>query len=97
MGPVGRLLRIQVPLAWPVIISGIRVEVLIVISIAEVAAIINGPGLGKPLQDGLARLGAVNSFNEVITGTLGCLVVAAGYEIIFAVVRRLTTPKGIRV
>jgi osmoprotectant transport system permease protein len=62
-----------------------------------VAALINGPGFGKPLLDGLARLGAVNSFNEVITGTLGCLVVAAGYEIIFVVIRRLTTPRGIRV
>jgi osmoprotectant transport system permease protein len=97
MGPVRRMLRVQLPLAWPVIISGIRVAVLIVISIAVVAAIINGPGFGKPLQDGLARLGAVNSFNEVITGTLGCLVVAACYEIVFVVVRRLTTPRGIRV
>jgi osmoprotectant transport system permease protein len=97
MGPVRRMFRVQLPLAWPVIISGIRVAVLIVISIAVVAAIIDGPGFGRPLQDGLARLGAVNSFNEVVSGTLGCLVVAAGYEIIFAVVRRLTTPRGIRV
>jgi osmoprotectant transport system permease protein len=97
MGPVRRMFRVQLPLAWPVIISGIRVAVLIVISIAVVAAIIDGPGFGRPLQDGLARLGAVNSFYEVISGTLGCLVVAAGYEIIFAVVRRLTTPRGIRV
>jgi osmoprotectant transport system permease protein len=97
MGPLRRMFRVQLPLAWPVIISGIRVAVLIVISIAVVAAIIDGPGFGRPLQDGLARLGAVNSFNEVITGTLGCLVVAAGYEIIFAVVRRLTTSRGIRV
>lgn len=97
MGPVRRMLRVQLPLAWPVIISGLRVAVLIVISIAVVAAIINGPGFGKPLQDGLARLGSVNSFNEVITGTLGCLLVAAGYEIVFMVVRWLTTPRGIRV
>ena len=97
MGPVRRMLRVQLPLAWPVIISGIRIAVLITISIAVVAALINGPGLGKPLQSGLARLGAVNSFNEVITGTLGCLVVATGYEVIFAVVKRFTTPRGIRV
>ncbi|MGH3792465.1 MAG: ABC transporter permease [Pseudonocardiaceae bacterium] len=96
MGPVRRMLRVQLPLAWPVILSGIRVAVLIVISIAVVAAIINGPGFGKPLQDGLARLGAINSFYEVITGTLGCLVVAAGYEIVFLVVQRFTTPRGIR-
>jgi osmoprotectant transport system permease protein len=97
MGPVRRMVRVQLPLAWPVIISGIRVAVLIVISIAVVAAIINGPGFGKPLQDGLARLGAVNSFNEVITGTLGCLVVAVGYEIVFVLIRRFTTPKGLHV
>lgn len=97
MGPVRRMLRVQVPLAWPVIISGLRVAVLITISIAVVAAIINGPGLGKPLQEGLARLGAVNSFNQVITGTLGCLVVAAVYELIFVVAQRFTTPRGIRV
>jgi len=96
MGPVRRMFRVQLPLAWPVIISGIRVAVLIVISIAVVAGIINGPGFGKLLQDGLARLGAVNSFDQVVTGTLGCLVVAAGYEIIFVVVQRFTTPRGIR-
>lgn len=97
MGPVRRMARVQLPLAWPVIVSGIRVAVMIVISIAVVAAIIAGPGLGRPLQDGLDRLGAVNSFYEVITGTLGCLVVAACYEIIFVVIQRLTIPRGIRV
>ena len=97
MGPTRRMVRVQLPLAWPVILSGIRVAVLIVISIAVVAALINGPGFGKPLQDGLARLGAINSFNEVIAGTLGCLVVAAGYEIIFFIAQRLTTPRGLRV
>ncbi|MGH3925457.1 MAG: ABC transporter permease [Pseudonocardiaceae bacterium] len=97
MDPTRRMLRVQLPLAWPVIISGIRVAVLITISIAVVAALISGPGLGGPLQSGLTRLGAVNSFNEVVTGTLGCLVVAACYEIIFVVVQRFTIPRGIRV
>lgn len=97
MGPTRRMLRVQLPLAWPVVISGIRVAVLITISIAVVAALIGGPGLGRPLQSGLVRLGAVNSFNDVVAGTLGCLVVAACYEIIFLVVQRFTTPRGIRV
>ncbi|MGH3753632.1 MAG: ABC transporter permease [Pseudonocardiaceae bacterium] len=96
MGPVRRMLRVQLPLAWPVIISGIRVAVQITISIAVVAALINGPGFGKPLQDGLARLGAAHSFHQVITGTLGCLVLAALYEVIFVVAQRFTTPRGIR-
>ncbi len=97
LGPGRRMVQVQFPLAWPVIVSGIRVATLILIGIAVVAAIVSGPGFGQPLFSGLARLGAVNSFNQVLAGTLGCLVVAAVYEIIFFVIQRLTTPRGIRV
>lgn len=97
MGPVRRMLRVQLPLALPVIVSGIRVAVLITVSVAVVAGLINGPGFGKLVQDGLQRLGAVNAFNQVIAGTLGCLVVAALFEAVFAVVQRVVTPRGIRV
>jgi osmoprotectant transport system permease protein len=96
-GPVRRMVRVQLPLAWPVIVSGIRVATLILIGIAVVAATVNGPGFGQPLFSGLARLGAVNSFNQVLAGTLGCLVVAAVYELVFFLVQRFTTPRGIRV
>lgn len=96
MGPARRMVRIQFPLAWPVVLSGIRVAMLILIGIAVVAAIVSGPGLGQLLFAGLARLGAVNSFNQVLAGTFGCLLVAAVYEIAFAVIARLTTPRGIR-
>lgn len=97
MGPVRRMLTIQLPLAWPVIISGIRVAVLIIIGIAVVAGAINGPGFGSSLLLGLQRLGSVNSFNQVLAATLGCLVVAAVYELVFWLVQRFTTPRGIRV
>ncbi len=97
MGPLRRVVRVQFPLAWPVIVAGIRVAVLILISMSVVAALIRGPGLGQELVTGLSRLGAVNSFYQVLAGTLGCLVVAVGYEIAFALIQRVTTPRGIRV
>jgi len=97
MGPIRRMLTVQLPLAWPVILSGIRVAVLIIIGIAVVAGAINGPGFGSSLLLGLQRLGSVNSFNQVLAATLGCLVVAAVYELVFWVVQRFTTPRGIRV
>lgn len=97
MGPARRMLRIQLPLAWPVVLSGIRVSVLIMISIAAVAAIVSGLGFGKPLLDGLTRLGGTGSFDQVVVGTLGPLVIAAVFEIAFAIVKRLTTLRGIRV
>lgn len=96
MGPFRRMTRVQLPLAWPVIISGIRVATLILIGIAVVAAVVRGPGLGQLVINGLARLGSVNSFNQVVVGTFGCLIVALVYEIIFFAAAKLTTPRGIR-
>lgn len=96
-GRLRRLLRIQLPLAWPVILNGIRVTTLISISIAVVASIVQGPGLGKLLLTGITRIGAANAFPQVLIGTFMCLVVAAVFEIIFAIVQRLTIPRGIRV
>jgi osmoprotectant transport system permease protein len=92
-----RLLTIQLPLAWPVILNGIRVTTLISISIAVVGAVVQGPGLGILLINGISRIGAANSFFQVLAGTLLCLVVAAVFEIFFAIVQRLTIPRGIRV
>lgn len=92
-----RLLTIQLPLAWPVILNGIRVTTLISISIAVVGAVVQGPGLGILLINGISRIGAANSFFQVLTGTLFCLIVAAVFEIFFAIVQRLTIPRGIRV
>lgn len=97
MGPIRRMARVQLPLAWPVVLSGIRVSVLIMVSIAAVGAVVSGLGFGKPLLDGLTRLGGAGSFAQVVVGTLGPLVIAAVFEIAFVIVERLTTPRGIRV
>lgn len=96
-GRVRRLLTIQFPLAWPVILNGIRVTTLITISIAVVTAVVQGPGLGQLVFFGLSRIGAANAFPQVITGTVFCLFVALIFEIVFAIIHRLTIPRGIRV
>jgi osmoprotectant transport system permease protein len=96
-GRIRRLLFIQFPLAWPVILNGIRVTTLISISIAVVASLVQGPGLGQLLLTGITRIGATNAFPQVLAGTLFCLVVAAVFEIAFIIIQRLTIPRGIRV
>lgn len=96
MGRTRRLFRVQLPLAWPVILSGIRVAVLIIVSIAVVVALVQGPGFGQLVLSGLSRYGAAGAFYDVVAGTFGCLVVAAAFEIAFAVVQRFTVPRGIR-
>ncbi len=91
-----RLLRIELPLAWPVIITGIRVTTLILVGIATIGAIVLGPGYGDFIFDGLARVGIPVSVNLVLAGMLGVVIVAILFDVAFAVLRTLTTSRGIR-
>ncbi|MFC9250724.1 ABC transporter permease subunit [Amycolatopsis thailandensis] len=85
------LFRVRLPLAWPVILSGIRVSTQITIGIAAIGAYVKGPGLGNEIFDGLGRFGSVNSLNQVLTGTLGIMVLALLFDLAFVVVGKLAT------
>ncbi|MEU8118321.1 ABC transporter permease [Spirillospora sp. NPDC049024] len=88
--------RVQLPLAWPVVLAGIRVSTQMILGIAAIAAYVAGPGLGNQIFDGLARLGSVNSLNAALAGTLGVVVLALAFDLFYLVVRLLTTPRGLR-
>ena len=90
-----QLLRIEMPLAWPVIIAGIRVSALLLLGIAAIAAYVNGPGLGGDIFSGLSSIGGANSLNLVLGGVLGIIVLALIFEVLFAVLGRFTTSKGL--
>jgi osmoprotectant transport system permease protein len=90
------LLRVQLPLAWPVVITGIRVATMLVFGISAIAAYVSGPGLGNLIFTGLQRFGAVNSLNQAIVGGLGIAVLALLFDAFYVVVRRATTSRGIR-
>lgn len=91
------LLRVQLPLAWPLILTGIRISTQMLIGIAAIAAFVDGPGLGNQIFEGLSRLGSVNSLNATLAGTLGIVIIAILFDVFFYVVRHLTTPRGLRV
>lgn len=95
MSNLQQLVRIEVPIAWPVIIAGIRVSALLILGIAAIAAYVNGPGLGGDIFSGLSRIGGANSLNLVLGGFLGIIVLALVFEALFAVLGRLTTSKGL--
>jgi len=97
MGPARRLLRVELPLAWPVTLAGMRVAAQLMMGVAAVAAYVSGPGLGGLVFSGLSRLGGANSVEAAVTGTLGVLVVALLLDLALIALGRLTTPRGIRV
>jgi osmoprotectant transport system permease protein len=96
MGPWQRFFRIELPLAWPVLLTGVRVSTQIVVGIAAVAALVNGPGLGNEIFRGLRSLGSPFAVNFVLGGTLGVVVVALLFDAMYILLRRLTTARGIR-
>ena len=91
-----RLRRIELPLAWPVIVTGVRVSTLITVGIAAIAAIVNGPGLGGPIFQGLGATGTQRGFNLAFSGTLGVVILALALDTMFLVIARLTTSRGLR-
>lgn len=90
-------LQIELPLAWPVILGGVRVSAQMVMGIAAVAAYVLGPGLGGFIFSGLSRLGGANSLESVLTGVIGVVILAFILDLLLVGLGRLTTPRGIRV
>jgi len=96
MGRTQRLLRIELPLAWPVIVTGMRVSTLILIGIAAIGAYIKGPGLGELIFTGLSSIGSANALSQVLAGTLGVIILAILFDLVYVVISWITIPKGIR-
>jgi osmoprotectant transport system permease protein len=96
MGRTQRLLRIELPLAWPVILTGVRVSTLILVGIATIGDVVLGPGYGSLIFSGLARVGSPVAVNLVLAGMVGVIAVAILYDLAFTVLGKLTTSRGIR-
>ncbi|HEX6887482.1 MAG TPA: ABC transporter permease [Candidatus Nanopelagicales bacterium] len=99
MGMTSRtaLLRVQLPMAWPIILTGIRVATQLAIGIAAIGAYVAGPGLGQYIFKGLSSLGSKNALNYAMVGTVAVIIVALLADALFILITRLTTPRGLRV
>lgn len=96
MSRPARLARVELPLAWPPILAGIRVSTQMLMGIAAIAAYASGPGLGNPIFRGIASPGSENALNQVLAGTLGIIVLTLLFDAAYVLIGRLTLPRGIR-
>ncbi|WP_028708915.1 ABC transporter permease [Propionicicella superfundia] len=86
--------KVRVPLAWPVMLTGLRVAALMLIGIATLGYTVLGPGYGEFVFTGLYRVGTPVALNLVLAGLLGVLLVGLLSELLFTLLRRLTTPRS---
>lgn len=96
MSRLAVLWRIRLPLAWPVILAGVRISMQMSMGVAAIAAYVRGPGLGDYIFRGLASIGGANAVNYALVGTLGVVVVALIADALLLLLGRVTVPRGIR-
>jgi len=97
MSEVTSLWRIRLPLAWPVILAGVRTSTQMSMGVAAIAAYVLGPGLGGYIFKGLTQIGGANAINYALVGTVGVILVALVVDGLLLLLGRLTVSKGIRV
>jgi len=87
-GPVRMLLRIEMPLALPAIVAGIRIATVTTIGLVTVTALIGLGGLGSLIYDGLNR----EFHTPLVVGSVLSVVLAVTADIALVGVQRLVTP-----
>ena len=85
------LLKIELPLAVPIIVAGIRTSVVINIGMAALAFIIGGGGLGETINSGLK----LNRSVAIFIGASLVALLALVFDFIGAVSQRYLKPKGL--
>ncbi len=88
MSPWQRLLMVRLPLAAPVIMSGVRTAAVITVGAATLAAFIGAGGLGEPIVAGLA----LADTRMVLSGALPAAALALIVDGVLALVERVLTP-----
>ncbi len=74
MAPREILVRIELPLALPVIVAGLRIATVTVISVAVVAAYVNAGGLGTLIFSGISNDHAPKIWTGALTACLLAVV-----------------------
>jgi osmoprotectant transport system permease protein len=91
MSPAQVLLRVELPLALPLVFSGIRTASIYVVATATLAGIVGGGGLGDII---------VNQASYRLAGVVGaalCVsILAFSVDALLALLQRAVTPAGLR-
>ncbi len=85
------LLKIELPLAIPVIIAGVRTAIVINIGMAALAFLIGGGGLGETINSGLK----LNRPAAIFLGAVMIAILAIIFDFLSALAQRFLKPKGL--
>lgn len=92
MTPWQRLTRVEIPIAIPVILAGVRVAVVMNIGVTAIAAYIGAGGLGTFISRGISQTDP----RQLVTGALAVSVLAIAADFALGWVQKRLTPPGMR-
>jgi osmoprotectant transport system permease protein len=91
MTPLQTLLRVELPLALPLIFAGIRTAAVYVVATAPLAALAGGGGLGDIIVNQ-----PTYGPEGVVAGSIAIAALAFATDGVFALLQRFVTPRGLR-
>jgi len=89
---LAQVLRIELPLAVPLLMAGIRTSAVQVVATATLAALVAGGGFGRYIVDGLDQ----QDYTKLVAGAILVALLALATEVCLGAVERLLVPRGIR-
>jgi osmoprotectant transport system permease protein len=89
---LAQLLRVELPLAVPLIMAGIRTSAVQVVATAALAALIAGGGFGRYIVDGLAQ----QDYTKLFAGAVLVAALALATEVSLWALEKVLVPRGIR-
>jgi osmoprotectant transport system permease protein len=90
--PATRLWLIELPMASPLILAGIKTSAVINVGTATLAGLIGGGGYGEPIQSGLQ----LNDNATILQGAIPAAVLALLVQGAFTALDRVVIPRGLR-
>ena len=88
--PGQRLLYVELPLALPVILAGVKTAAVMSVGTATIAAFIGAGGYGERITIGLA----LNDNDMLLAGAIPAALLALLTQLLFEAVERLATPRA---
>ncbi|RBY96116.1 ABC transporter permease [Blastococcus sp. TF02-8] len=88
-GPLQLLVRVDLPLALPTFMAGLRIATVSTVALTTVGVLVGHGGLGQLIVGGFNA----NFYRaEIVTGTVGCVLLALAADVLLAGIERLLTP-----
>lgn len=86
------LTKIQIPLALPVVMAGVRIAGVWAVGTVTVAAYAGGGGLGSVIYSGISMM----NLNMILSGAILACLIALMMDFLIGLLEKLVTPDGLK-